>query len=191
MSKTTGIILSGGESSRMGKDKGMMVVAGKTLLDHAIDAIAPFCDHLLISANEPSYANSGYPVIPDLIPGKGPLGGIYSGLIASDTKSNLVLAVDILGFPEEIPRLLLNHAKGQMAVVPSHPDGKLEPLLAWYSKDTISKIKECLHSGKLKMYEFLNEISAFHLALMDHLEVYHPGIIPNLNRPDDLAVFTK
>jgi len=191
MTKTTGIILSGGESSRMEKDKGMMVVGGKTLLDHALDALAPFCDHLLISANDPWYENSGYPVVPDLIPGKGPLGGIYSGLIASDTISNLVLAVDILGFPEEIPRLLLNHAKGHMAVVPIHPDGKLEPLLAWYSKDATSTIKECLRSGKLRVHEFLHEVNAFHLALRDHLEVYHPGIIPNLNRPDDLAKFTK
>jgi molybdenum cofactor guanylyltransferase len=76
----TGIILAGGQSSRMGTDKAMLQIDGKTLMERAIEICKPICHEILISSNNPKHENFGFTVIPDEIKNCGPMGGIYSCL---------------------------------------------------------------------------------------------------------------
>ncbi len=92
--KYTGIILAGGQSSRMGKEKGLMRWKGKTLIEHAIAILSPLCENIIISANNDHFDSFGYPVVGDLFPGCGPMGGIFSVLTKSETLNNLVIPSD-------------------------------------------------------------------------------------------------
>ena len=61
----TGIILSGGQSSRMNREKGLCLLNGKPMIEHIIDELAPICNDILISTNKEEYAYLGYPLIKD------------------------------------------------------------------------------------------------------------------------------
>lgn len=92
----TGIILAGGKSSRMGKDKGLCDFKGKALVSYAIETLRPLCGNLMISANyfPEKYAEFDLPVIADEVKNIGPMGGILSCLKQSHTQHNLVLSCD-------------------------------------------------------------------------------------------------
>ena len=64
----TGIILAGGQSSRMGKEKGLIQWKGKTLIENAIAILSPLCEHIFISTNNDHFDSFGYPVVGDLFP---------------------------------------------------------------------------------------------------------------------------
>ena len=80
--KTAALILAGGNATRMGGgDKPLLLLAGRSMLDRVVDALAPDHPHLAISANgDPARLAVRQPVLPDPIPGQGPLGGVLAGL---------------------------------------------------------------------------------------------------------------
>ena len=91
----TGILLAGGSSSRMGTDKGMVEFQGKKLAEYALDLLSRFCDEIIISTGNPEYAGFGFRIIPDQLPGKGPLSGLAATLPLSSNEWNLVLGCDM------------------------------------------------------------------------------------------------
>ena len=101
-----GAVLAGGQSTRFGSDKALAEVAGHTLLAQAVDALAGWCDHVVVAGRETAPA----PTLPDWPgPGMGPLSGIAAALRhAADAGYELVLTcgVDSLGLPENLPALL-------------------------------------------------------------------------------------
>ena len=76
----TGVVMAGGESSRMGTDKGVLEINGKPMVEVIISALKPVVDDIIIIANNSNYDYLGYKVYNDLIKKSGPLGGIYSAL---------------------------------------------------------------------------------------------------------------
>ena len=88
--KFTGIILAGGKSERMGTDKGMVKFRNKFLVEYPLEALKPSCPTILISSNNDDYRIFGYPIIQDLVSDTGPMGGIYSCLLNSESHYNLV-----------------------------------------------------------------------------------------------------
>lgn len=90
--KITGIILAGGQSQRMGKNKALLSFNGKSMVEHtqALLQQIPQVQEILISGNYPEYS-----CIPDLIPDKGPLGGLYSAMISLEEKANSLLLIPI------------------------------------------------------------------------------------------------
>ena len=77
------IILAGGESRRMGEDKGLKIFKNQALVSYAIQLAKKICKNIYISTNNPDYKQFGYQILNDIIPVKGPMGGIYSGLSRS------------------------------------------------------------------------------------------------------------
>ncbi|NOY38413.1 MAG: molybdenum cofactor guanylyltransferase [Chlorobi bacterium] len=181
----TGIILAGGRSHRMGKDKGLIRYHGKTLIEQAIGTLAPWCSDLLISANNPVYEQFGLRVVPDSIRDIGPMGGILSGLEASPNNANLILACDIVAVPENLLQLLTKYARNHEAVIPLHPDGKAEPLCAWYHRNICNPMANEAKRGNYKLIDFLRQRDTVFLPLQTSLKDYHPQILRNLNRPED------
>ena len=92
----TAIILAGGKSSRMGTDKGVLSINGKTMLEHICEQLHGTFGQILISATDAEkYSFAGFEVIEDKMPGQGPLMGIASALEASANEINFVVACDI------------------------------------------------------------------------------------------------
>lgn len=151
----TAIILAGGQSSRMGQDKGLMSLQGKALTGHILEQVRTVTGNILIITSNPLYKVFGYPCYRDLFPGKGPLGGIYTGLMYSNTQKNLVLACDTPFISRATLQSLLARCGSEDAIITEH-GGKPEPLCAIYDKNCIPLLKKHLQEGKLKILDALN-----------------------------------
>src|SRR3989338_5642445 len=99
----TAIVLAGGKATRMGgRNKAFLKIGGKTIIENLLDKLNPIFGKILIIANVPAQFNQSLvtsyqntKIISDIIPEKGPLGGIYTGLMTSRAKFNFVIACDM------------------------------------------------------------------------------------------------
>jgi molybdopterin-guanine dinucleotide biosynthesis protein A len=180
----TGIILSGGQSIRMGTDKALIQINGKTLLENVIEVCKPFCSKILISSNHIEHKNFGFKIIPDEIKNCGPLGGIYSCLKQSETDWIFVTSVDTAYVKSEFVSFIISEIGDFDAVVPFHNSGK-EPLIAMYHKNALEEMKKMLDFGNFKMHNLLTSINTKYVNSQFWVERF-PKLFRNLNRPDDL-----
>ena len=92
----TGVVLAGGKSSRMGQNKALMSLGGKRLVDRVVEVMRSVFDDLLMVTNTPDvYADLGMPMVQDVWPEKGSLGGVYSAIYHVATPYCLVVACDM------------------------------------------------------------------------------------------------
>ncbi len=99
---TIGLILAGGRSQRMGTDKAFVMLAGRPLLAHVIERLAPQVDRLAISRNAP-LADSGVTVLPDILDGfSGPLAGVHAALARFPDAAIVSVAVDLPLLPRDL-----------------------------------------------------------------------------------------
>jgi molybdopterin-guanine dinucleotide biosynthesis protein A len=151
MQKATAIIMAGGSSTRMGTDKSMLPIEGRPIIERTCERLSTCFEQILISAdNKDKFEFLGYEVVPDKIPGQGPLMGIASALEASTNELNFVVACDIprieLGY---VRRIISEAADGEYdIVVPGAADGQYEPLFAVYRKSALRAVSEVLSSGR-------------------------------------------
>jgi molybdenum cofactor guanylyltransferase len=137
----TGIILAGGENRRMGTDKAFLEIDGRPLVEHILNLFSTLFTRTIVVTNTPDrYRNYGVEVTSDALDIRGPLTGIYSGLLRSSDEYNFIAACDM---PFLNPRLIAymgEIAVGQDAVIPMF-DGFLEPLHAIYRKGILPAIE--------------------------------------------------
>ncbi len=142
------IVLAGGASRRMGRDKSLLDVDGQPLIAHVIAQLDPWLAPVLISANAPDkYAFLQRPVIPDAVTGQGPARGIASALAASPRGRNLVVACDIPRIDRALGRSLVQALEGADVAVPVDPQGHLEPLFAAYRRRAAPALRTLLDAG--------------------------------------------
>jgi molybdopterin-guanine dinucleotide biosynthesis protein A len=153
----TAIILAGGKSSRMKEDKGLAIFNGKRLVEHVIDKVKNSVSEILIITSNPVYQQLGYQCVEDKMKDKGPLGGIYTGLLHSSRKKNLLLGCDMPFVSENLINHLIMNC-GEEDVLFTEHRGKAEPLFSVYDKTCIPIILSSLKSGKLKITEALHEL---------------------------------
>lgn len=182
----TGVVLAGGLSSRMGRDKALIEVDGITLLDRAIELLRPHCREVLVVGDPAKYAPAYAAVIPDGIPGLGPLGGVVTALKHARYVRLVVVACDL---PRLNDRLLI-HLKNGMAgdvdaVVPRH-DALIEPLAAAYHRHALEAFEGNMKAGRLKMSDALDAVNTHYLALAPGEAGWPADLFRNLNTPSDL-----
>lgn len=184
----TAIILAGGKSSRMGRDKSLLPAGNLSVIEKIAAQLAGSFREILLSAgDEEKYRFLNLPVVPDLEEGQGPLMGIYSALLYSRHEINFVVACDIPELNLEYVKEMLHRAKNYDVVVPRWPDGKLEPLFAVYKKSVLSDVKKLLDAGERKIRLLFTSLSNVHyLPLADEGEWYE-----NLNTPEDYNNYLK
>lgn len=185
----TGIILAGGKSSRMGRDKGMIYFNGARMIEHVIRALKPCVSSIMIVANDERYERFGLQVVKDIIHECGPMGGIYTGLINSSTKLNVTVSCDIPFVSTALIRTLAESPDDKEAVVPFH-DEIFEPLCARYRRSVALKMVKHLEAGSLKMNSLLRELD---VRAVDPSQV--PGFnlqqFANINTPQELNKYNK
>lgn len=139
-----GIILSGGKSSRMGEDKALMKVGTKTIIEIMIDKLKPFCNEIIISADEiDKYSQFGFKVVPDKFKNSGPLAGIYSSLLESNTERNFIISCDLPLVSQKIVERLINYNSSKEIILPV-TDGKYHQLCGVYSKSVLENTESIL-----------------------------------------------
>ncbi len=152
--KATAIIMAGGDSSRTGGDKSMLMIKGRPIIEHICDQLRGTFNQILISADEvEKYVFLGFECIPDKILGQGPLMGIASTLEASANELNFVVACDIPHIDIRFVRKMLVEAQAVDMVIPTTGNEKYEPLFAIYNKSALKSMNQVLSSGKRKISE--------------------------------------
>lgn len=189
----TGIILAGGKSSRMGKDKGLCKFNGRTLVSYAIETLKPLCGNLMISANHfpEKYKEFGIPVISDEIKNIGPMGGIHSCLKQSTTQHNLILSCDTPFVGTVLLKHLLGQVKNEQVVAPTHHTFLIEPLSSYYATNVLSEIEQAVNNNDYKLINLFKNIR-FKSVLIDNFFSFNSDYsFLNINRPEDLESAEK
>jgi len=138
------IILSGGKSSRMGEDKALMKVGSKSIIELMIDKLKPFCNEIIISTNiTEKYSQFGYKVVPDKFKNSGPLAGIYSSLLETNSERNFVISCDLPLVSQNVIQKIINTNSDKEIILPV-TDGKYHQLCGIYSKSILKKAVDIL-----------------------------------------------
>jgi len=157
----TSIVLAGGKSLRLGRSKCLETINGKSLIERVIERLKAVSSRILIVTSQEQLdlpATCEAEVVVDFYPGKGPLGGIYTGLLASDSSHTLAVACDMPFLNIELLRYIIELSPGFDAVVPRLEEGKIEPLHAIYSKNCLDNMKTQLEHNQLEISRFLNTV---------------------------------
>lgn len=185
------IILCGGRSSRMGFDKAFLKIGGRTLVERQLSALKGRFRKIILVTNSPGEYKSGarVKVVPDLVRGMGPLGGLYTGLKNSGARYNFVTACDMPFLSPDLAAYMAGSLKeGFQAVVPFYR-GQYEPLCALYSRDCIDKMIEALAAGELKLARLLSEFKVRKVLKKELLRFGDPDVLfRNINTPQDLRL---
>jgi len=146
----TGIILAGGKSSRMGTDKGLVDLNGNPMITYSINVLKNVVSKVIIIANQPGYKQFNLDVYPDLIPNKGPVGGIYTALSCSKTEQNIIVSCDTPFITKKLLNNLLLESKHYEVTIVKFKN-KIHPLIGVYNQSVKSIFEENIHKNKLKL----------------------------------------
>lgn len=185
----TGIILAGGKNLRLGRNKALEKIGGVTVIERVLSRLKPVVTQLVVVTADGK--NHLIPIdsarfVADIYPGKGPLGGIFTGLSASRTKLNIAVACDMPFLNTALLKNMLELARGYDAVVPRTRESLFEPLHAVYSRICLPVIKSHLESEQLSIRAFLAEVKVRYIE-EDECRRYDPELLSffNMNRQSD------
>ena len=185
------IILAGGKSLRLGHDKIFEKVGNTSLLEKVISRLDSLGkDIILVTAKQRTFTQLvGQPkvkIISDIFPGRGSLGGIYTGLVKSDSFYNLVLAADMPFLNESLLRYMIEVSDGYDFVLP-RINNLYEPLHAVYSKNCITPIESIFNQGKRVIIELFNYVKVRFIDAdeVDRFDPQHLSFF-NINTKEDL-----
>src|SRR5277367_3005152 len=154
------LILCGGKSVRMGRTKAFLPYAGTTMIEHLLQTARATFDEVLLIANEPAmYADLGVDVIKDILPHRGPLGGILSGLLVAANNHCFVLPCDTPLVDSALLRAMSRRCYQSDVYVLAHKTG-IEPLIGVYSKSCIKPLEEALFAGDPVLHDFVSGLNA-------------------------------
>lgn len=159
-------VLAGGQSTRMGRDKTLLELDGRPLIDHMLDLLRGLgLEPRICGAKQggPGGSDLGRfaPVIADNFAGCGPLGGIEAALAASDTELNLFVPVDTPQIPRAFLRWLTERAEASRAVatIPMI-GGQAQPLCAVYGRSLLAGVRAALERGTFRLMTAIGEAAA-------------------------------
>ena len=184
----TGVVLAGGQSSRMGFNKAEAEVDGETMLKRMIEKLNEVTSNVLVSSGAITYPNLSYPQIPDEFPQFGPLGGIYSTLKATTSKLNLIVSCDIPLVSVSLLNYIVLKAKesGSLLTVPIDYIGNPQMLCAVYHRDILPVLKQQIDSNKLKMRLLLDLVSVEYVTISKEHPLYQEHSFTNVNNTSTL-----
>ena len=182
----TGIVLAGGKSSRIGRDKAMLELGGVRLIARSISIIEPLCDEIIISTNDPGLACLGYHIVQDEHHGIGPVAGLHASLRYSNSEHHLVI-------PCDTPLVTIDVFERMFAIVSAaHPpacvagteDGFIEPLIGCYQRSALPLLEEQIQKYDFKLHNALTRMGAI-------VEVFHDSrMFWNINTKADISALS-
>ncbi len=187
--KITGVIQAGGKSTRMGgQPKALLELGGRRIIDRVVEVIRAVTDETLIVTNTPElYASVGLPMVPDVFPDHGSLGGIYSGLKAAASAAAFTVACDMPFLVPAVARLVTSRA-GEADVVIPRVGTQLETLHACYGKGCLAPIEARLAAGQFKIVGFFDEVRVLEIPEADVARLRAPELVfMNVNTPEELG----
>lgn len=153
-------VLAGGKSRRFGSNKAFASVAGRTLLEHECTTLSAIGD-VTVLCGEDTDRFEEYPwrCLPDLLPNKGPMGGLHAALLDAKERGSsslFLVSVDMVGYDLAWITPLLKSC--QMTGAAAYKDEFWQPLFAAYSTDILGDLEHTIHADKLAMWRFLESL---------------------------------
>lgn len=191
----TGVILSGGKNSRIGVNKSLLKIRGKTAIEITADLMKSIFQQNILSTNSPSeYKFLNLPIVEDVYKNLGPLSGIHSALLKSSTEKNFVISCDVPLMSKEMIEYLINY-KTEKQILITRAAGYLQPLVGVYNKSILPSIEKILmqdsHStiGKRKCNSIHSLLESVQTEIIDptSLPFYSDELFFNMNDKDDYA----
>ena len=193
--RITLVVQAGGQSSRMGEDKALKPFLGRPLIQRVVERLAPLADEVLVTTDRlAEYAFLGLRRVPDLLPGRGVLGGLYTGVASATHPLVAAVACDMpfasLALFEMAARLLIQ--EDMDVVVPRSGKG-LEPLHAVYRREAcLPVIRSALESNQLKVIDWFPRVRLRQLGETEIARLDPSGLaFWNINTPAEFAQAEK
>jgi len=193
----TGIILSGGKSSRMGQNKSLMKIGGTTIIEGVVDLMLSLFPEVILITNEPDdYKFLDLPMFEDVYRYKGPLAGIHSGLKHSKTNINFIISCDLPFMTKEMINYLIEYKTDKLITV-AKADGFIQQLAGKYSKECLSPaekiLKEVVNNENRNVIQkkrkcnvlSLIDVVGAEIIPAESLPFYNEDLYFNMNRTED------
>ncbi|MDJ0721427.1 MAG: molybdenum cofactor guanylyltransferase [Desulfobacterales bacterium] len=189
-SPCTGVVLAGGLNSRFGgREKALIPLAGKAMIDHIIKAFDDLFDEIIIVSNQPqNHADRDATIVADLVDARSSLTGVHTALFYSRCDDVFICACDTPLVKTALIAALLNARQpGIDVVVPQTSDG-LEPLCAVYARRCLEPIENRLKRGDYRIRRFFDRVRVKQVS-DKRLRRVDPELLSfkNVNTPEDLA----
>ena len=183
------VLLAGGRSTRMGRDKAALVIEGQPLWQRQLATLrATGASELFISGRaDGPYAESGVTVIEDLTPNAGPLAALEAVLPRITHTHTLVLAIDLPAMCADFLIALVKTALAKDCSVVPESGNHFEPLAAVYAPGLLPLIRECLQGPDHSMQNLLRKATKSGLVLPHPVHAEERSFFRNLNSPEDIA----
>lgn len=185
------VIQSGGQSSRMGEDKALKLFLGRPLIQHVIERLAPLADEILVTTNRPNdYAFLDARLVPDLVPGRGALGGLYTAIVSANSPIVAIVACDM---PFASARLLATATRllveEEADVVIAKTEEGYEPFHAVYRRAAcVPAIQSAIEADKWKVISWFPSVKVRELTRAEVAAADPSGrCFWNVNTPDEFS----
>jgi molybdopterin-guanine dinucleotide biosynthesis protein A len=193
----TGIVLSGGRSSRMGENKSLLKIGNKTIIEYVLDLMGSLFGKVIIITNDfDEYSFLDVPKFKDIFPRMGPLAGIHSGLVNSVTHKNFILSCDMPMMTAQMIEYIINFNTDKPITV-AKAGGYIQQLCGLYDKSCIGYAEDILKTElnnegreadqKKRGCRVLNLLHKTEAEIIDAetLPFYSPDMYFNMNKRED------
>jgi molybdopterin-guanine dinucleotide biosynthesis protein A len=185
----TVVIQAGGQSSRMGEDKALKSFLGLPLIQRVVDRMRPIADEIIVTTNQPAgYDFLNLRLVPDLKPGRGALGGLYTAVASAASPLVAVVACDM---PFACPGLFEGACRimdeERVDVVIARTDEGYEPLHALYRRETcLPAIESAIEADQWKVISWFPQVRV-RILTADEVKAFDPSGLCfwNLNTPEE------
>ncbi len=186
----SGVVLAGGKARRLGGAvKARLEVGGVPIIDRITSCLARLCGEIVIVANDPEpYGRWSGRLYPDILPGKGSLGGIYTALTVASTERVFICACDMPFVSPELVEHLAARLGEHDAAIP-HDGARLQPLHGIFRRRVLPTLEAMVKAGELKIERFVDRIETV-ICGADELRTFGiplEVVFFNVNTAEDLA----
>ena len=182
----TAVILAGGNSRRMGRDKLNLMVSGSTLLESVVSRFQNEFEHIFLSVSDlTKYPDISIPRIVDISPGAGPISGLHAALSTLSAHGVFLIAADLPFADAACARRIIELSDGYDACIIKLPNGNLEPLFGYYSAALLPRCEELITGGDFRMSSLFSENRVRFVSPDELGDAWNESIITNINYPED------
>lgn len=185
--KTAAVILAGGMSRRMGRDKAALPFGEETMLSHLVNTYRPYFDMIAVSLNEAGrFDTAGALEVVDHHPGNGPMAGLEAAFLETDADVIFLTGTDLpLGDPALAKHLL--ELRGDYDVCLMRSEKGPEPLFAVYTSACLPAVQKALAEGRRSMFSMLQDVRTLEIPAEELTQFDVQKILTNVNDPEEYA----
>ena len=184
------VILAGGRSSRMGRDKALLELNEQKFIDHLVQELSGCCKVMISAAHQDDYAGYGVPVIADETKDIGPIEGIRQALRSSGSDYVFVCAVDTPFVRKEMMQYLAEFISSDYDAFVFREGDRIHPHIGIYSRAALSVIEEMIGEKQYRLTELLSRIRTKYVDI--GTSCFDRKVLRNINTPDDyLAILNQ